>query len=161
MIDYGMPRPPAFLVALFLAVSAAVAPSFAAPPHKIIGNVYYVGEDDLACFLIATPQGNILINTGYEFSVPVIRNGAKTLGLKFEDIKILLVTHAHSDHAAGLAKVRQLTHAKMWAIEQEAPLLESGGKTDFLFGSMGWFAPVKVDHVFHDGDKITRARRDP
>lgn len=126
----------------------------AAPPHRVIGNIYYVGEDDLASFLIVTPKGNILINTGYEFSVPVIRAGAKTLGIRFEDIKILLVTHAHSDHAAGMAKVKQLTGAKMWAIEQEAELLNTGGKTDYLFGSAGWFPPVKVNRVFKDGDKI-------
>jgi metallo-beta-lactamase class B len=137
------------LAALSLAHTAE-----AAPPHRVIGNIYYVGEDDLASFLIVTPKGNILINTGYEFSVPVIRAGAKTLGIRFEDIKILLVTHAHSDHAAGMAKVKKLTGAKMWAIEQEAELLNTGGKTDYLFGSAGWFPPVKVDHIFKDGDKI-------
>jgi metallo-beta-lactamase class B len=139
-----------FLMVLLLITGSATA----APAHRMIGNVYFVGQDDLCSYLIVTPKGNILINTGFEFSVPVIRAGAKTLGFRFEDIKILLVTHAHSDHAAGLATVKKLTGAKMWALEQEAPLLESGGKTDFLFGSDGWFNPVKVDHIFQDGDKI-------
>jgi metallo-beta-lactamase class B len=139
-----------FLMALLLITGSATA----APAHRMISNLYFVGQDDLCSYLIVTPKGNILINTGFEFSVPVIRAGTKSLGFKFEDIKILLVTHAHSDHAAGLATVRKLTGAKMWALEQEAPLLESGGKTDFLFGSDGWFNPVKVDHIFQDGDKI-------
>ena len=145
-----------FLISFALAAAAlSLAPvADAAPPHRVIGNIYYVGEDDLASFLIVTPKGNILINTGYEFSVPVIRAGAKSLGFRFDDIKILLVTHAHSDHAGGLAKVRKLTGAKMWAIEQEAELLSTGGKTDYLFGSAGWFEPVKVDHIFKDGEKI-------
>jgi metallo-beta-lactamase class B len=82
--------------------------------------------------LIVTPQGSILINTGFEFSVPEIRSRMKTLGFRFADIKILLVTHAHGDHAAGMATMKKLTGAKMLAMEREAPLLESGGKTDYL-----------------------------
>lgn len=149
MAGFSRPLTIVLLAAGFLAGTAE-----AAPAHRMIGNVYFVGQDDLCSYLIVTPKGNILINTGFEFSVPVIRKGTQSLGFRFEDIKILLVTHAHSDHAAGLATVRKLTGAKMWAIAQEAPLLESGGKTDYLFGSDGWFNPVQVDHVFHDGDKI-------
>ena len=142
-----------------LVLLAAAIPLFSAnspifPPFRILGNLYYVGDEDLACYLIVTPQGSILINTGFEFSVPEIRSRMKTLGFKFTDIKILLVTHAHSDHAAGLATVKKLTGAKMLAMEREAPLLESGGKTDYLFGSNGWFNPVKVDRTFQDLDKI-------
>ena len=143
-----------FPLALAVAALSLASVAMAAPPHRVIGNIYYVGEDDLACFLIVTPKGNILINTGYEFSVPVIQAGTKALGFRFEDIKMLMVTHAHSDHAAGMAKVKKLTGAKMWAIEQEAELLNTGGKTDYLFGVAGWFPPVKVDHIFKDGEKI-------
>jgi metallo-beta-lactamase class B len=109
---------------------AANTPIF--PPFRILGNLYYVGDDDLASYLIVTPQGSILINTGFEFSVPEIRSRMKTLGFRFADIKILLVTHAHGDHAAGMATMKKLTGAKMLAMEREAPLLESGGKTDYL-----------------------------
>jgi metallo-beta-lactamase class B len=142
-----------------LVLLAAAIPLFAAetpifPPFRIVGNLYYVGDDDLASYLIVTPQGSILINTGYEFSVPDIRSRVKTLGFRFADIKILLVTHAHSDHAAGMATMKKLTGAKLLAMAREAPLLESGGKTDYLFGSNGWFNPVKVDRTFQDGDKI-------
>ncbi len=124
------------------------------PPLRIVGNVYYVGDNDLASYLIVTPKGSILVNTGYEYSVPEIRSRIGTLGFKFSDINILLVTHAHSDHAAGEASVKQLTGAKMLAMEEEVPLLESGGKTDYLFGNSGWFPPVKVDRVLKDGEKI-------
>ena len=142
----------ALVVLAALPVFAATPPIF--PPFRILGNLYYVGDDDLASYLIVTPKGNILINTGFEFSVPEIRSRVKTVGFRFADIKILLVTHAHSDHAAGMATMKRLTGAKMLAIEQEAPLLESGGKTDYLFGSNGWFNAVKVDRRFTDGDKI-------
>jgi metallo-beta-lactamase class B len=124
------------------------------PPHRAIGNVYYVGGADLASYLIVTPKGSILINTGFEDSVPMIRSSIKTLGFQFSDIKLLLVTHAHNDHVAGMATVKRLTGAKMLAIEEEVPLLESGGKTDYLFGSSAWFKPVTVDRIFKDGDKI-------
>lgn len=138
---------------------AAAIPLFSAntpifPPFRILGNLYYVGDEDLASYLIVTAKGSILINTGFEFSVPEIRARMKTLGFRLADIKILLVTHAHSDHAAGMATMKKLTGAKMLAMEREAPLLESGGKTDYLFGSNGWFNPVKVDRTFQDLDKI-------
>src|ERR1039458_6899350 len=92
---------------LFAAASLAVAVNLAwnqpFPPHKIIGNVYYVGTSELSSFLITTPEGNILINSSYEESVPVIREAIEKLGFKFSDTKILLISHAHDDHAAGAA----------------------------------------------------------
>jgi metallo-beta-lactamase class B len=124
------------------------------PPLRIIGNIYYVGDNDLASYLIVTPKGSILVNTGYEYSVPEIRSRIGTLGFRFADIKILLVTHAHSDHAAGEAAVKKLTGAKMLAMQEEVELLETGGKTDYLFGNSGWFPPVKVDRALKDGEKI-------
>lgn len=124
------------------------------PPLRIVGNLYYVGDNDLASYLVVTPKGDILINTGYDYSVPEIRSRIATLGFHFNDIKILLVTHAHSDHAAGEAEVKRLTGAKMYAMQEEVELLETGGKTDYLFGNSGWFPPVKVDHALKDGEKI-------
>lgn len=141
-------------VAAALAAVSFAGSAFAAAPHRMIGNIYFVGQDDLCSYLITSPKGHILINTGFEFSVPVIHKNVESLGFKYKDIKIMLVTHAHSDHAAGFATIKKQTGAQMWAIEQERELLETGGKTDFLFGSTGWFNPVKVDHVFKDGDKI-------
>jgi metallo-beta-lactamase class B len=124
------------------------------PPLRIVGNLYYVGDNDLASYLVVTPKGDILINTGYEYSVPEIRSRIATLGFHYNDIKILLVTHAHSDHAAGEAEVKRVTGAKMYAMQEEVELLETGGKTDYLFGNSGWFPPVKVDRALKDGEKI-------
>ena len=124
------------------------------PPLRIVGNLYYVGDNDLASYLVVTPKGDILINTAYEYSVPEIRSRIATLGFHFNDIKILLVTHAHSDHAAGEAEVKRVTGAKMYAMQEEVELLETGGKTDYLFGNSGWFPPVKVDHALKDGEKV-------
>jgi metallo-beta-lactamase class B len=124
------------------------------PPFRIVGNLYYVGDGDLASYLVTTPKGHVLINTGYEYSVPEIEYRMNKLGFKPKDIRILLVTHAHSDHVAGEAKMKKDTGAKLFAMQEEVELLESGGKTDYLFGPMGWFPPVKVDRALHDGETI-------
>src|SRR5215469_11122856 len=145
-----MPRLSVLLAALPLLALARTGP----PPIRIAGNLYYVGDTDLAAYLIVTPKGDILINSGFEYSASEIRDRMKSLGFRFRDIKILLATHAHSDHVAAMATIKRRTGAKMMAIEQEAELLETGGKTDYLFGSSGWFPPVKVDQTFKDGDKI-------
>ena len=142
------------LSVLLTALPLLVLARSTSPPIHIVGNLYYVGDTDLAAYLVVTPKGDILINSGFEYSVTEIRDRVKTLGFRFTDIKILLATHAHSDHVAAMATIKRLTGARMMAIEQEAELLETGGKTDYLFGSAGWFPPVKVDHTFKDGDKI-------
>src|SRR5947208_14391276 len=77
------------------------------PPHKIAGNLYYVGSKDLASYLIANPEGHILINSSLEESVPLIRASIEKLGFKFADVKILLISHAHSDHCAGSAEIKK------------------------------------------------------
>ncbi len=126
------------------------------PAHRVIGNVYYVGTYDLACFLIATPEGNILINTGVDGSVPMIQSSIESLGFKWKDTKILLTTQAHSDHVAGMAEMKRLTGARMLATDGDAPVLEDGGKSDYLFTSPGFkYAPVKVDGRIKDGQKIS------
>src|ERR1044071_6533731 len=81
------------------------------PPHKIIGNIYYVGTRTLSSFLVVTPQGNILINSTYERNVPTIRKSVEQLGFKFSDVKILLGSHAHGDHQEGDAGRRSGTAA--------------------------------------------------
>ena len=144
----------AFFLVIAAALSSAAAVEQPLIPARIVGNVYYVGENDLTSFLITTPKGNIIINTGFIFSVPEIKARIEKLGFKYSDTKILLVTHAHSDHAAGLALIKKQTGARMIAMEQEVPQLETGGKTDYLFGSSGWFDPVKVDQKIKDGDTI-------
>jgi metallo-beta-lactamase class B len=124
------------------------------PSYRVIGNVYYVGTSDLACFLITTPAGHMLINTGLADSVPLIRAGIQKLGFRMEDIKLLLTMQAHYDHVAGLAEIKRLTSARMLASEQDAPVLEDGGRSDFFLGKEGWFTPVKVDALIKDGQAI-------
>lgn len=126
------------------------------PPFRIVGNIYWVGTYDLSSYLITTPEGNILINTGMPDSVPMILAGVEKLGFKFSDIKILAATHAHADHAAGLAEIKRLTGAKVFMEEADVPVLETGGKADFRFGddAQTRFEPVQVDRKLKDGDKI-------
>src|SRR6185295_450823 len=115
------------------------------PPHKIIGNLYYVGTRSLGSFLVTTPQGHILINSDYERNVPTVRASIEQLGFKFADVKILLGSHAHGDHQEGDALAKQLTGATVMAMAEDVPALEKmmpGGK------------PHPIDKVLHDGDEV-------
>jgi metallo-beta-lactamase class B len=123
-------------------------------PFRIAGNLYYVGTYDLACYLITTGDGNILINTGLTESVPMIRKNIETLGFNYNDIKILLTTQAHFDHVAGIAEIKKDTGAKLMANEADVQVLTDGGSSDFLFGGVSTFMPVTVDRILHDHDTI-------
>ena len=125
-------------------------------PFRIVGNFYYVGGYDLACFLITTTDGNILVNTGLDASVSMIRANIESLGFKFADTKMLLATHAHFDHVAAMAELKRLTGARMLMNEADAQTLEDGGDTDYRYpdGRGAVFEPVKVDQRLKDGDKI-------
>src|ERR1700758_948206 len=124
-----------FLLALTAGASAQTNPAWTQPfpPHRVIGNVYYVGSKDLASFLITTPQGHILINSNLTSSPHQIEKSVEQLGFKFSDVKILLVSHAHFDHAAGSAQVKQMTHAKYMVMDADVSVIESGGRTDFHY----------------------------
>jgi metallo-beta-lactamase class B len=116
------------------------------PPHKIIGNIYYVGTRTLSSFLIVTPAGNILMDSTYERNVPTIRGSVEQLGFKFTDIKILLGNHAHGDHMEGDAMVKQLTGAQVMAMAEDVPALQAikpGGKEH------------PIDRVLHDGETVS------
>ncbi len=116
------------------------------PPHKIVGNIYYVGTRTLSSFLVVTPQGNILIDSTYERNVPTIEKSVKQLGFKFSDIKILLGNHAHGDHQEGDALVKQLTGAQVMAMAEDVPALQAikpGGKQH------------PIDKMLHDGEPVT------
>jgi metallo-beta-lactamase class B len=116
------------------------------PPHKIVGNIYYVGTKTLASFLIATLQGNILIDTTYERNVPTIQKSVEQLGFKFSDVKIVLGNHAHGDHQEGDAAVKQLTGAQVMAMAEDVPALQAmkpGGKDH------------PIDKIVHDGESVT------
>jgi len=124
-------------------------------PFRIVGNLYYVGTYDLACYLITTSKGHILINTGLAESVGMIKSNVESLGFKFSDIKILLTTHAHFDHVAGMADIKKMTKAKMMINEKDAQALADGGNSDFVFGGKGsTFKPVKADRLLHDNDTV-------
>src|SRR5438477_1672779 len=127
------------------------------PPHHIIGNVYFVGSKGLGIYLVSTPQGNILINAGLEDSVPLIQRSVEKLGFRFSDIKILLISHAHFDHDAGAARIKQITGAKYMVMDADVPVVESGGKKDFFYSrTPGMLYPAgKVDRVLHDGDTVS------
>ena len=127
------------------------------PPHKIAGNLYYVGSRDLASYLIATNEGHILINSSLEESVPLIKASVEQLGFKFTDVRILLISHAHSDHCAGSAEIIKLTGAKYAVMEPDVAAVEHGGtmkKGKLNRADYTQFPPVKVDRVLKDGDEV-------
>jgi len=127
------------------------------PPFKIAGNLYYVGSQGLANYLITTPEGHILINSDMEENVPLIRASVENLGFKFTDIKILLISHAHWDHDAASDTIKKLTEAKYMVMDADVSVVESGGKADFQYGNdpTTLYKPTKVDRVLRDGDAVT------
>jgi metallo-beta-lactamase class B len=126
------------------------------PPFHIAGNLYYVGSKGLANYLITTPQGNILVNSDLEANVPLIEASIEKLGFRFKDTKILLISHAHWDHDAGSAMIKEMTGAAYMVMDADVPVVESGGKTDFAYGDnpATLYRPTKVDRVLHDGDEV-------
>ena len=129
------------------------------PPFRIADNLYYVGSKGLANYLVTTPQGNILINSDLEANVPLIQASIEKLGFKFKDTKILLISHAHWDHDAGSAMIKEITGAKYMVMDADVAVVESGGKNDFEYGNSPTtlYRPAKVDRVLHDGDEVKLA----
>ncbi|MGH9790569.1 MAG: subclass B3 metallo-beta-lactamase [Candidatus Acidiferrales bacterium] len=124
-------------------------------PARIIGGVYYVGAAEVASYLITTPQGHILLDSGFEETVPIIQKSIARLGFKLEDVRILLNSHAHFDHAAGLARLKELTGASLQVSEADAVQIENGGKNDFAWGDRLAFPPASVDRKLRDGDTVS------
>jgi metallo-beta-lactamase class B len=126
------------------------------PSHRIIDNVYYVGSQGLASYLITTPAGHILINSDLKTSVPLIRESIEKLGFRLNDVKILLISHAHFDHDGGSAEVKKLTGAKYMVMDGDVGVVETGGKSDFQYGDDATllYPAAKVDRVLHDGDEV-------
>jgi metallo-beta-lactamase class B len=127
------------------------------PPFRIADSFYYVGSKGLASFLVTTLHGNILINSDLEANVPMIEASIEKLGFKFKDTKILLISHAHWDHDAGSAKIKEMTGASYMVMDADVSVVESGGKTDFQYGNRpdSLYRPTRVDRVLHDGDEVT------
>jgi metallo-beta-lactamase class B len=127
------------------------------PPRHLAANLYYVGASGVSSYLITTPAGHILIDTGFEDTVPIIQRSVEELGFKLTDIKFILSSHAHVDHTGGHALMKRLTGAQVVASVDDGRLLESGGADDFLT----WppetirYSPVKVDRTVVDGERLT------
>jgi metallo-beta-lactamase class B len=142
-----IPRTWLFLLAFAPAALAQANPDWhrPVPAFQIAGNLYYVGTADLAVYLVHTPAGNILINSDFEQDVPLIRNSIEQLGFRFQDTKILLISHAHGDHDAATGLIRRDTDAKLMVMDADVPDEESTGR-----GRPG----AHVDRVLHDGDTV-------
>jgi metallo-beta-lactamase class B len=140
-------------------ILAALNPSWttAIAPFQITDNLYYVGSEDLASYLVVTPKGNILINANLDSSPPQIRASVEKLGFQWSDTRILLNSQAHYDHTAGAAEVVRETRAKNMVMDGDVSVVETGALTDFLSPSPNIhpYAPVHVDRVLHDWDTVT------
>ena len=128
-------------------------------PFRIAGNLYYVGSTGVTSFLLTGPEGHVLIDGGYPETPPLIIASIAKLGFDIRDVKVLLNSHAHFDHAAGLRQLREASGAKLWISEGDADLIEAGGAGDRTFGplrhvGLGRFPAARVDHRFADGDTI-------
>jgi metallo-beta-lactamase class B len=123
-------------------------------PFAIAPHLYYVGTSNISAFAIETSDGLILIDGGYEATAPVVLTNLHTLKFDPKTVRVLLNTHAHFDHAGGLAALKEATGAKLYASPYDADLLESGGRGDFFLGDWMTFPPVKVDHRLNDGEEL-------
>jgi metallo-beta-lactamase class B len=125
-------------------------------PFRIADNLYYVGSQELASYLVVTPKGNILINASLATSPLLIRASVEKLGFRWTDIKILLNSQAHADHMAGAAEVIRETHAKNMVMDGDVSVVESGGRADFLSPSpnIPTYTPVRVDRILRDEDTV-------
>jgi len=118
------------------------------PGHKVIGNIYFVGTQDYASFLITSPEGHILINPDFEDSVDLIKASTEKLGFRFGDIKVILISHAHGDHAAGVAKMKEMTGAQFMVMDGDVPA------TEHPPAGRGGYPAAKISRVLHDGDEV-------
>jgi metallo-beta-lactamase class B len=126
-------------------------------PVRITGPVYYVGASGVSAFLITSSAGHVLIDTGFEETVGVIRTNVARLGFKTSDIKYLLASHAHMDHVGGHTSMKELTGAKIVMSEADAALLASGGKDDFgpTADPQMAYRTARADRIVRDGDTVT------
>ncbi len=122
-------------------------------PFRIADNLYYVGSQDLASYLIVTPAGDILINSSLTSSPPLILSSIRQLGFQPHDVKILLISHAHFDHDGGSAEIKRLTGAQYMVMDSDVTVVESGGAKDFAYPG-DHYPPAQVDRILHDGDEV-------
>ena len=144
----------ALLVALLISATSNARADGPYPAHKVVDNIYYVGSNDLAIYLVTTPKGHMLINTGFDETVPLIQASVRSLGFKMTDIKIILASHAHADHVAGHARAREVSGAKVFVLTGDEKVIAGGGKGQYLYTDSRW-RPCPVDKVLKDGEKVT------
>lgn len=125
-------------------------------PFRVVENIYYVGADGVASYLITTPQGHILMDSGFAETVPRIQDSVNQLGFRLEDVRVLINSHAHFDHAGGFAQLKKLTGAKLMISEADAKLISDGGRSDFQWrdNASFHFEPAEVDRLLRDKDKV-------
>jgi metallo-beta-lactamase class B len=121
------------------------------PSHRIIANLYYVGNGGISTWLITSEQGHIMIDPGWERNVPSVQKNVESLGFRFHDIKIILASHAHPDHTEGAALVKKLTGAQLMVMAADVETVETGGTPE----SQGPMPPVHIDRVLHDKDEVS------
>ena len=131
-------------------------PSWMAPqkPFRIYGNTWYVGPRGLGVFLVTAPTGDVLIDGGVPGDAPLIEANIRTLGIELHDIKWILNSHAHSDHAGGIARLAHDTGAQVIANAADTPLLERGGHDDPQYDDRFPFPPVHVARTVADGESL-------
>lgn len=152
------------LVVAFTQWQAAIKRNRSKPdePFRIAGNLYYVGHTGVTAFLLTGPAGHVLIDAGYPETAPMIMGSIAKLGLDIKDVKVLLNSHAHSDHVGGLAELQKASGAEVWISEGDADVVAAGGAGDRSLGpfrhlgflGLGRFPAARVDHRFKDGDTI-------
>lgn len=159
------------LLSLAAAASTVIVPRWKAAsdsggqkpvePFRIAGNLYYVGANDVTSYLLTGPAGHVLIDGGYPGTAPMIIRSIEKLGFKIRDVKLLLNSHAHPDHAGGLAALKEASGAQLWVSQRDADVVETGGDDPMLgaLRPLAWaglvsFPPVHVDHRFSDGAHI-------
>jgi metallo-beta-lactamase class B len=127
------------------------------PPRQLVGNIHYVGASGVSSFLITTPAGHILLDTGFDDTVPIIQRGVEQLGFRLADIKFILSSHAHIDHVGGHARMKKLTGAQIVASAADARTIASGGEDDYIQWPKDTilYAPAKVDRIVADGERVT------
>jgi metallo-beta-lactamase class B len=153
------------VILLFLLWRSAITRNRSVPtqPFQIAGNLYYVGHTGMAAFLLTGPEGHVLIDGGYPEHPPLIIASIAELGFDIADVKVLLNSHAHSDHAGGLRALQEASGAELWVSEGDATVMANGGRGDLALGPLRhlWyigllrFPAPRVDHRFEDGATIS------
>jgi len=129
-------------------LTPTVGDNDAFPAYKVFGNVYYVGTQDYASFLVTSSEGHILINPDFEDSVDLIKAGVEKLGFHFGDIKVILISHAHGDHAAGVAKMKEMTGAQFMVMDGDVPAMEHPNP------GRGGYPAARISRILHDNDEV-------